>query len=224
MRARSYSNGAIRDRTPYAIRLYRYLFGTEGVPNSPDTGINPAPQTGGDNKTFSELETQYRLPYGILMGTYGAESNFGKDLSTSKAGAMGPFQFLQSTGALYGLLSNSDFMDTNKSARAAARYYAMLLNLKFINGDPRKAIAAYNWGEGKLQQDIEKHGSDWESFLPAETKGQLNKVFPYLNHPNLVIPPNGAPVSARDTNIRIVLENRTGASAAMSVQQLAVPA
>ena len=43
-------------------------------------------------------------------------------------------------------------------------------------GDARKAIAAYNWGEGNVQADVARWGSAWDQHLPRETTGYLARV------------------------------------------------
>ena len=100
---------------------------------------------------------------------YATESGRGKNLRSPK-GAIGPFQFMPATGRDYGLNSESDLMDTVKSATAAAHYMHDLL-AKY--GDVQKALAAYNFGSGNV--DHNGMGN-----LPAETQGYLQKILPNL--------------------------------------------
>jgi hypothetical protein len=65
-----------------------------------------------------------------------------------------------------------DPTDPVQSANGAGRYLHQMLTM--FGGDTEKAIAAYNMGPGALQKDIAKHGSDWRSYLPVETKDYLS--------------------------------------------------
>lgn len=115
------------------------------------------------DKKLRELEGKYGLPSGLLDSVYAAESGRGKNLKSS-AGAEGPFQFMPGTAKQYGLSNPYDF---NASADAAARYYRDLL--QHYGGDVNKAIAAYNWGPGNVDQ--KGMGN-----LPGETRGYMAKV------------------------------------------------
>lgn len=114
---------------------------------------------------FAELENKHGLPAGLLNSTYQTESGGGKHLY-SKAGALGPFQFMPDTAKDMGL-EGDDVFDLEKSAEAAARYYKILL--RRYNGDVAKAAAAYNHGMG----NIDKKGL---SGLPGETRNYIPKV------------------------------------------------
>jgi hypothetical protein len=120
---------------------------------------------------FSSLESQYGLPTGLLDSVWSAESGRGASMMSS-AGAMGHFQFMPGTARQYGLQNPYDLV---QSANAAARYYSDLLAM--FGGDPEKAVAAYNWGQGNLQRDIREHGARWRDFLPQETAQYIAKVF-----------------------------------------------
>lgn len=145
-----------------------------------------------------DLELSRGLPPGLLGGTYAVESDSGRNLSTSAAGAKGHFQFMDATARQYGV---NDPMNFGQSARGAADYYQDLL-AEFHN-NVRQAIAAYNWGPGNVENDIRQHGADWERYLPGETRNQVNKV------------------AGAVTIIKI--ENNTGGSAIVTTSQLAVP-
>ncbi|MEW5723072.1 MAG: LysM peptidoglycan-binding domain-containing protein, partial [Thermodesulfobacteriota bacterium] len=109
------------------------------------------------------------------------ESGFRVD-AVSPAAAVGPWQFIASTGRRYGLKIN-DFvderMDPVKSTLAAADYLAELHDM-FDSW--YLAAAAYNCGEGKIQKGLKKFNAKdfWEiaaeeGFLRPETKGYVPK-------------------------------------------------
>ncbi|KXS56068.1 MAG: hypothetical protein AMR96_04795 [Candidatus Adiutrix intracellularis] len=85
------------------------------------------------------------------------ESGF-NNTATSPASAVGPWQFISSTGSRYGLEINEwvdERRDPVKSTYAAADY---LTALHDTFGSWPMAIAAYNSGEGKIIQGIQNYG------------------------------------------------------------------
>lgn len=96
----------------------------------------------------------------------------------SCVGATGLWQFMFSTGRMYGLEVNT-FVDARKdpirATRAAARY---LNDLHKIYNDWILAIAAYNCGPGNVSKAIRRSGGKtdfWQIYyyLPKETRGYV---------------------------------------------------
>ncbi|MBO8440147.1 MAG: transglycosylase SLT domain-containing protein [bacterium] len=98
--------------------------------------------------------------------------------AVSPAGASGLWQFMVSTGRIYGLEVNSlvdERRDPRKSTDAAARY---LSDLYQLYGDWHLVIAAYNCGPGNVAKAIRAAGGkkDYWSiypYLPRETRGYV---------------------------------------------------
>ncbi|NER13268.1 LysM peptidoglycan-binding domain-containing protein [Leptobacterium flavescens] len=96
----------------------------------------------------------------------------------SRVGATGLWQFMFSTGRLYGLDVNSyvdERMDPIKSTVAAGKYLAKLYE---IFGDWDLALAAYNSGPGNVSKAIRRSGGyknywNLRPFLPRETAGYV---------------------------------------------------
>ncbi len=95
----------------------------------------------------------------------------------SRAGAVGLWQFLYSTGKMYGLEVNSyvdQRMDPVKSTHAAALF---LKDLYELYGDWSLVLAAYNCGPGNVNKAIRRSGKNdfWEiyEYLPRETRGYV---------------------------------------------------
>lgn len=95
--------------------------------------------------------------------------------ATSNAAAAGLWQFIPSTGTIYGLRQNSLYdgrRDVVESTRAAYEFLTSLYN-QF--GSWELALAAYNAGPGRIQQAINRNRAAglatdyWSLKLPTET-------------------------------------------------------
>lgn len=103
-----------------------------------------------------------------------AESG-GNPKAVSPVGAQGAFQFMPSTWEQYKPSPTASPFNKEEASQAYDKYMSTLL--KTFKGDKRKAVAAYNAGEGRVKSLSDKYGSSWESHLPSETKNYLIKVF-----------------------------------------------
>ena len=118
-----------------------------------------------------DIEKEYNLPKGLLHAVMHQESA-GNLNAVSKAGAVGPFQFMSYTAKDYGLITSTgkdNRRNPHKSAIAAARYYRKLIT--YFDGNLSYAIAAYNAGEGRVSRNF----SNMEK-LPEETKHYVKRV------------------------------------------------
>jgi membrane-bound lytic murein transglycosylase D len=125
---------------------------------------------------FEEKLAKYNIPMEIKYLAI-VESAL-KPNATSRVGAKGLWQFMYTTGKMYGLNVNSyvdERSDPVKSTEAACK---MLSNLYKIFGDWDLALAAYNSGPGNVSKAIRRSGGNrnyWNirHFLPRETAGYL---------------------------------------------------
>lgn len=109
------------------------------------------------------------------------ESGF-SSTAVSTASAVGPWQFIESTGRNYGLKKNwwlDERRDIKKSTQSAIRY---LKDLRREFGSWYLVAASYNMGENGLRRQIRKHGTNdyWElvrlKALPQETQDYVPKI------------------------------------------------
>lgn len=99
-------------------------------------------------------------------------------VARSRAGAKGLWQFMYTTGKMYGLEVSSyhdDRMDPIKSTIAACEF---MTDLYGMYGDWNLVLAAYNSGPGNVNKAIRRSGGKkdfWEirAFLPRETRSYV---------------------------------------------------
>lgn len=120
-------------------------------------------------KMFADSGLPQDLAYLPLI-----ESGF-SPVAYSRAHASGIWQFISSTGKVYGLRNNywyDERRDPLKSTESAIRY---LKKLYGDFGNWHLALAAYNCGEGGLGRAIKRSTSTdyWQLKLPSETKNYV---------------------------------------------------
>lgn len=94
-------------------------------------------------------------------------------LVNPKSGAEGPMQVMAGTKTNPGLgVRPSDGTEAD-TVREGRDYIAALMGK--YDGDPAKAMAAYDWGEGKVDKAVKKYGEDWLHHAPEETVAYVSK-------------------------------------------------
>lgn len=126
---------------------------------------------------------RHGLPEALLFGIMAKESN-GKVHAGSRAGAVGPLQFMPATGRRFGLGNDGTGFDTRydpaASADAAAQY--LTERMAQLDNSIELSLAGYNGGEGRALRVFRGSGgrSFWDydvySQFPAETKDYVPMV------------------------------------------------
>jgi membrane-bound lytic murein transglycosylase D len=98
--------------------------------------------------------------------------------ASSPAGAVGPWQFIRTTGATYGLAQSEGIderRDFEMSTQSAFRY---LRDLRALFQNWTLAIASYNCGERRVQDEIkrQKVNSYYALKLPIETERYIFRI------------------------------------------------
>lgn len=125
---------------------------------------------------FTDILGKHGLPYELCYLPV-IESAL-NPTAHSPVGAAGLWQFMPSTGRLYGLEINSlvdERMDVYKATEAACKFLKSLYN---TFGDWNLAIAAYNCGPGNVNKAIHRSGGKrdfWSiyPYLPRETRSYV---------------------------------------------------
>ena len=126
---------------------------------------------------------QRGLPEALLFGIMAKESN-GRVHAGSRAGAVGPLQFMPATGRRFGLGPDASGFDTRYDPKQSADAAASYLSERFaeFGNEVEKWLAAYNGGEGRARRIHDASGGRafWEadvySQFPAETRDYVPMV------------------------------------------------
>jgi len=131
------------------------------------------------NRYFPDIEKALKaqsMPDDLKYITI-AESSL-RPLAFSNKGAVGYWQFIESTGTRYGLDVSSDIderRNVDKATQAATKY---LRNLYALFGSWTLAAAAYNMGEDGLKSEIlvQKVNNYYDLYLNQETQRYVFRI------------------------------------------------
>lgn len=122
------------------------------------------------------------LPEALLFGILAKESN-GKVHVGSRAGAIGPMQFMPATGQRFGLGVDATGFDTRYDPGASAQAAADYLMERYgqLDRNIEMSLAAYNGGEGRALRVYRNVGRNFWNHdvynqFPAETKDYVPMV------------------------------------------------
>lgn len=97
----------------------------------------------------------------------------GSPNAVSPKGARGLMQVMPSTARDPGFGIRPSDGSPQDDVRVGREYRAKMQQR--YGNDPAKMWAAYNWGPGALDEALSKHGDNWLSHAPAETRQYVAK-------------------------------------------------
>lgn len=114
--------------------------------------------------TAQDVGVDPRLAYEVAY----QESRFNPD-AVSPQGAIGVMQLMPATAAALGV----DPQDPQQNIFGGLTYLKSQLD---AFGDPAAALAAYDWGPGRVSSAINQYGTSWLAHAPAETQNYVSTI------------------------------------------------
>ncbi len=144
---------------------------------------------------FEQAAERHRVPLTLLLAVARGESDF-DPRARSKAEALGVMQILWPTTARHlGIRSRTALFEPCTNIDAGARYLAELLDR--YPGDLQRAVAAYNYGPGRIRSDAP---------LPAGARWYADYI---LRHLRYVVSAQAGPADyAQERRYPVVLFTR----------------
>jgi len=115
---------------------------------------------------------QYGVPWEVLAAINEIETNYGRNLNVSSAGAMGWMQFIPSSWKAYGVDANGDGEKDPYNPVDAIFGAARYLKAAGAEGDLRKAIFAYNHADWYVNSVLMR--ARYIGGMPADLVGSLS--------------------------------------------------
>lgn len=147
------------------------------------TGIDRLIYPDGYRELVEKYSAEYSVPSDLIFAVIKVESDFTPDAKSS-AGAIGLMQVVPSTyeyiAELLGERAFSPLLYDPETNIKYGTYYLRYLYSKF--GSWEKALAAYNWGEGNLQDYVDENGykdGDYARLPSKETRSYVGRVLDY---------------------------------------------
>ncbi|QHJ79951.1 MAG: hypothetical protein [Caudoviricetes sp.] len=131
---------------------------------------------------FQQAADTHGVSYALLRKVGWVESRFNpKAVSPTKP--RGVMQFTKATGNAYGLVTDEDFFDPQKSIDAGARHLKDLVAR--YDGDELKAALAYNQGGGRIgRKQLEAYDKGDYASISNEGRNYLKQFMDVANSPN----------------------------------------
>lgn len=118
---------------------------------------------------IADAASRYGIPSNLALEVAIKESGLNQN-AISSAGAVGVMQLMPSTAADLGV----DPTDAQQNINGGVQYLAQLLS-EFA-GDQAKALAAYNWGPGNVQNAVAQNGDNWLAAAPSSVQNYVKSI------------------------------------------------
>lgn len=112
----------------------------------------------------------------VVLDNESRGQRYGKDgkILTSPKGAKGEMQVMDATATDPGFGVIPARNTSPDELARVGRDYLSAMERRY-DGDPEKAMAAYNAGPGRLDAAIKAHGDNWLAKMPAETRAYVER-------------------------------------------------
>ena len=114
---------------------------------------------------------QYGVDPVLALAVAQKESGLNPNAVNPTSGASGVMQLMPATAAALGV---TNILDPSQNINGGVKYLAQLLNS--YGGDVGKALAAYDWGLGYVNNAVAQYGANWLAYAPAETQNYVATI------------------------------------------------
>lgn len=157
-----------------AVAVWYFSRGEDAMKNSGSVLRLPKPLPANVDALIQKYATQYGVDPDLIRAQAYQESR-GNQSAKSPVGASGVMQLMPDTAKwLNADADGNGSVDLAENIEAGVRYMRNLL--RQYGGDTEKALAAYNWGSGRVDKAVRNYGDSWVDHLPAETSDYLKKI------------------------------------------------
>ena len=184
-----------------------------------------APSHLGTDDTFDQSKRPTGLPDAShidmerLLDSVALTESGGKNGLVSKAGARGIYQLMPATAKWLGVNP-----DDPAQARDGARRLLTMLEQHY-HGDTDKALAAYNGGQGHIDQIVSQFGPDWRAHLTSTENAQYaGRVASFYRTRQTVRAPGANAAMPRPAPMAVAGNTDTGGNVHISIQNQTVRA
>lgn len=152
------------------------------------------------NGYLDSINRALHLPNKFMQAIRSIESG-GNDFAVNHSStAKGAFQMIAAARKDYGVKNPFDFYDSATGARRDIQH------LMEVFRNPRKAVVAYNWGEGNMAKYLRMQHENWEKNLPVPQRRYLDQFDGYLRK------------YQDPQNIHLNVNNNTGGSTSVNAR------
>lgn len=132
------------------------------------------------NRKYLGYDSRHDITTSELHAAVQKEESGNNPDAISPKGAKGLMQVLDSTNYNPGF-GVRPAADNSAAERARVGHDYLDAMIAYYKGNPKKALAAYNWGPGNVDKTLAKYGSGWGDHLPKETRDYIQDITGIIN-------------------------------------------